>query len=99
MADKKIGTVIHFYDKILVAIVKLSAPLKINDSIKFKHGDKEFTQTVNSIELEHKKIDSAKKRRGNRPKSHPAGQGKNRGFSGLNFAVTLSSRRPDIQIR
>ena len=61
MADKKIGTVIHFYDKILVAIVKLSAPLKINDSIKFKHGDKEFTQTVNSIELEHKKIDSAKK--------------------------------------
>ncbi|MCX6816444.1 MAG: hypothetical protein NTZ93_01050 [Candidatus Beckwithbacteria bacterium] len=61
MAAKKIGTVIHFYDKILVAIVKLSAPLKTNDSIKLKHGDKEFTQTVDSIELEHKKIAGAKK--------------------------------------
>jgi len=61
MAVKKIGTVIHFYDKILVAIVKLAAPLKTGDSIKFKHGDKEFTQTVESIELKHKKIDSAKK--------------------------------------
>lgn len=61
MAAKKIGTVIHFYDKISVAIVKLSAPLKTDDSIKFKHGDKEFTQTVDSIELEHKKIAGAKK--------------------------------------
>jgi putative protease len=61
MAVKKIGTVIHFYDKILVAIVKLSAPLKTGDSIKFKHGDKEFTQTVDSMELEHKPINSAKK--------------------------------------
>lgn len=61
MADKKIGTVIHFYDKISVAIIKLSAPLKINDSIKFQHGDSEFTQTVDSIELEHKKIACAKK--------------------------------------
>ncbi|KKS80138.1 MAG: hypothetical protein UV54_C0015G0006 [Candidatus Beckwithbacteria bacterium GW2011_GWA2_43_10] len=61
MAIKKIGTVIHFYDKILVAIIKLAAPLKTGDSIKFKHGNSEFTQTVESMELEHKKIDSAKK--------------------------------------
>lgn len=61
MADKKIGTVVHFYDKILVAIVKLSAPLKSGTAIKFKHGDNEFTQTADSLELEHKKIDSAKK--------------------------------------
>ncbi|MCG2691256.1 hypothetical protein L6272_00355 [Microgenomates group bacterium] len=61
MAVKKIGEVIHFYDKILVAIVKLSAPLKTGDSIKFKHADSEFTQTVESMELEHKKVDSAKK--------------------------------------
>ena len=61
MATKKIGEVIHYYDKIQVAIVKLSAPLKINDSIKFKHLSTEFTQTVESIEFEHKKIPSAKK--------------------------------------
>ncbi|MFH0942991.1 MAG: hypothetical protein V1810_02335 [Candidatus Beckwithbacteria bacterium] len=61
MANKKIGEVIHFYDKILVAIIKLTAPLKTGDSIKFKHGEAEFTQTVDSMELEHKKITSAKK--------------------------------------
>lgn len=61
MADKKIGKVVHFYDKILVAIVKLSAPLKTGAEIKFKSGDNEFVQTVDSMENEHKKIDSAKK--------------------------------------
>ena len=62
MADKKpIGEVIHFYDKILVAIVKLNGVLKTGDTVKFKHADDEFTQTVDSMELEHKKISSAKK--------------------------------------
>ncbi len=62
MADKKpIGEVIHFYDKILVAIVKLNGALKTGDAVKFKHGDDEFTQTVESMELEHKKITAAKK--------------------------------------
>ena len=61
MAIKKIGTVIHFYDKILVAIIKLAAPLKTGANLKFKHGDNEFTQTADSMEFEHKKIDSAKK--------------------------------------
>jgi len=62
MADKKpIGEVIHFYDKILVAIVKLNGVLKTGETVKFKHGEAEFTQTVESMELDHKKINSAKK--------------------------------------
>jgi len=62
MADKKpIGEVIHFYDKILVAIVKLNTALKTGTTVKFKHGDDEFTQTIESMELNHKKINSAKK--------------------------------------
>lgn len=60
-ADKKIGEVIHFYDKILVAIVKLTAPLKSGAEVKFKHGDNEFTQTIDSMEMDHKKISLAKK--------------------------------------
>lgn len=59
--DKKIGEVIHFYDHISVAIIKLTTPLKNGDTIKFVHGDQMFTQTVDSMELEHKKLDSAKK--------------------------------------
>jgi translation elongation factor EF-1alpha len=61
MAAKKIGTVIHFYDKIQVAILKLTASLKTGDQIKFKHNEDEFSQTVASMELMHKKIDKAKK--------------------------------------
>ena len=62
MADKKpIGVVVHFFDKILVAIVKLNGALKTGDTVKFKHGEAEFTQTIDSMELEHKKITSAKK--------------------------------------
>ena len=61
MADKKIGTVIHFYDKILVAIVKLTTPLKAGVTLKFKHGDNEFTQTIDSMEMDHKQITAAKK--------------------------------------
>jgi len=61
MTAKKIGEVTHYYEKIQVAIIKLSAPLKTGDSIKFKHADSEFTQTVESMELEHSKIAGAKK--------------------------------------
>ena len=62
MANKKpIGEVIHFYDKILVAIVKLKGALKTGETIKFKYKEEEFTQTVDSMELNHKKITSAKK--------------------------------------
>lgn len=61
MTAKKIGEVTHYYEKIQVAIIKLASPIKVGDSIKFKHADSEFTQTVQSMELEHSKIDSAKK--------------------------------------
>lgn len=59
-AGGKIGEVIHFYDKISVAIVKLSAPLKTGDMIKFKLGDDEFEQKVESLEMDHKKVDTGK---------------------------------------
>lgn len=61
MADKKIGKVVHFYDKILVAVINLTTPLKIGDTIKFKHGDSEFTQTVESMQAEHKPVTTVKK--------------------------------------
>lgn len=61
MADKKIGQVVHFYDKILVAVVKLSAPLKTGGSIKFKHGDDEFTQTITSMQINHRPVTAVKK--------------------------------------
>ena len=62
MADFKIGKVTHYYDKIKVAIVELDASLSTGDKVKFTRGGEDlFEQTVNSIQIEHKKIDSASK--------------------------------------
>ena len=62
MADLKIGKVTHFYDKIRVAIVELSAPLTVGEKIKFARGGEDlFTQEVNSIQIEHEQKDSASK--------------------------------------
>jgi putative protease len=58
----KVGKVIHFYDKIGVAIVELDGVLSVGDRIKFVRGGEDlFEQAVDSIQIEHKKIDSAKK--------------------------------------
>ena len=58
----KIGKVTHFYDKIGVAIVNLDAPLGVGDKIKFVRGGEDlFTEEVKSIQIEHEKVDSAKK--------------------------------------
>ncbi len=58
----KIGKVIHYYDKIQVAIVELAADLAVGDKIKFVRGGEDvFEQNVDSIQIEHEKKESAKK--------------------------------------
>ncbi len=59
--DNSIGKVVHWYDKIGVAVVKLSKSLKVGDSVKIKHGEHEFTDTVHSMQLNHEAIKSGKK--------------------------------------
>lgn len=56
-----VGKVIHWYDKIGVAVIKLNKTLKVGDEIKVKRGDIEFTDTVTSMQLDHKSIKSGKK--------------------------------------
>jgi hypothetical protein len=58
----KVGHVTHYYDKIGVAIVELDAELAVGDKIKFVRGGEDlFEQKVDSMQVEHKKVDSAKK--------------------------------------
>ncbi|HEY4490007.1 MAG TPA: hypothetical protein VJC12_01990 [Candidatus Paceibacterota bacterium] len=61
MAEKSLGKVVHWYDKIGVAVVKLTGALKVGDKVKVKHGDKEFEDSVESMQLEHSAIESGKK--------------------------------------
>jgi len=58
---KKIGKVTHYYGGIGVAIVELSGKLSAGDKVKFSDGKNEFEQTIESMQIEHKDIPSAKK--------------------------------------
>ena len=58
---KQVGKVSHYYDKIGVAIINLSASLKVGDKIKFEGHGADFEQTVDSIEVEHEAVQKAKK--------------------------------------
>jgi hypothetical protein len=57
----KVGQVTHFYDSLGVAIIELDAPLAVKDKIVFVSGGKDlFAQEVESIQIGHEKMDSAK---------------------------------------
>jgi len=58
----KVGKVSHYYDKLGVAIVELDGTLSVGDKIKFTRGGEDlFEETVESIQIEHEKKDSAGK--------------------------------------
>lgn len=60
--DKPVGKVVHFYDKLGVAIIDLDkGGLKVGDEVKFKRGDEEFSQKIESLQVEHESVDSVKK--------------------------------------
>lgn len=58
---KKVGKVTHYYDNIGVAIVELSAVLKVGDRIKFEGHGADFEQDVTSLQIEHKPVEKASK--------------------------------------
>jgi putative protease len=57
---KLIGKVTHYFGKIGVAVIKLEDNLKVGDTIRIVGGETDFTQTVESMEVEHQKIQEAK---------------------------------------
>lgn len=57
--DIRVGKVTHFYSQISVAVVELSDTLKLGDKIAILGHTTEFTQTVESMEIEHHKINAA----------------------------------------
>lgn len=58
---KKIGKVTHYYDKAGVAIIELSAPVAVGDTLKFKRGEEEFEQAVSSMQIDHEAVEKAGK--------------------------------------
>lgn len=56
-----IGKVVHYYDHLGVAIVDLEkGELKVGQNVKFQHGEDEFTQAIESLQVDHKGVEEVK---------------------------------------
>ena len=60
MAPKQLATVTHYFDKIGVAVLNLKVKLKVGDVIHIQGHSTDFTQTVESMQVEHKSVEQAK---------------------------------------
>ncbi len=59
MEEKKIGEVVKFFSKINVAAIKLEGSLKVGDTVRISGHTTNFTQTVDSIQIENKNVQEA----------------------------------------
>jgi len=57
----EVGHVTHFFSKISVAVLDLTAPLSVGDRILVKGPSTDFEQLVESMQIEHQNIQRAEK--------------------------------------
>ncbi|MEK7478627.1 MAG: hypothetical protein AAB626_01725 [Patescibacteria group bacterium] len=58
---KPIGEVVHFFDKICVAVVKFNQGVAVGEEVCFEGPKGAFSQILNSMQYEHESIPKAKK--------------------------------------
>jgi len=57
MADEqRIGKVVHFFDKISVAVVALESDLKVGDKVHFLGSKTDFVQEIGSMHIENQPV-------------------------------------------
>ncbi len=63
MAEEKlIGKVTHYFTNIGVAVVEITGgELKVGDKIHIKGATSDFEQNIDSMQIEHESIETAKK--------------------------------------
>lgn len=52
-----VGAVTHYFGRISVGIIDLTDTLRVGDTIRIKGATSDFTQTVESMQLEHEQVD------------------------------------------
>ncbi len=61
MPEEEIGVVKHYFTKIGVAVIELTkGDLKVGDTIHIKGATSDFTQKVDSMQIEHEQVEEAK---------------------------------------
>lgn len=59
MPEDPVGVVTHYFAKISVAALKLTGRLKVGDRIHFKGATTDFTQFVDSMQIENDTVEEA----------------------------------------
>ena len=59
MEEKEIGMVTHYYGKVGVGIIQLTDQLKVGETIHIKGHSEDFTQQVNSMQVDYKDVKEA----------------------------------------
>jgi len=55
----EIGRITHFFTKISVAVIELTTPLAVGDTILIKGPTTDFEQIVESMQIEHNNVQRA----------------------------------------
>jgi putative protease len=61
MEGKQIGSVFNYFEHVGVAAVELTGSIKLGDTLRFVGGETDFTEVVDSIQIDKNKVQSAKK--------------------------------------
>lgn len=62
MKEKLIGKITHYFTNIGVAVLEItSGKLKIGDKVHIKGATSDFEQSINSMQVEHENVETAKK--------------------------------------
>jgi translation elongation factor EF-1alpha len=56
---QEVGRVSHFFTKINVAIIEVEEPISVGDRIFIKGPTTDIEQTIDSMEIEHAKVQKA----------------------------------------
>ena len=57
--EEPIGKVTHYFGQLGVAAAQLTGALKVGDQVRIKGHTTDFIQAVDSLEVEHQKVDKA----------------------------------------
>ena len=59
MAEEKVGMVIKYFSKIGVAAIQLEGSLGVGDTIHIQGHTTDFSQTVESMQIENRTVETA----------------------------------------
>ncbi len=59
MSGVRVGEVTHFYDRLCVAVLKLTEPIHVGDVLHLLGHHTDFQQPVESLQIEHQSVTEA----------------------------------------